>query len=553
MGRLTNQDKKIIDLLKENIHNIMEMTLKQESVRFKKQESFRPFFSSLTLREISSPGIMASDGAVMLVESDKKNRFARGELRIGSYDRGGSVDREVFAFVPDDYNSLALTRKIWFGMNEGMYEAVRDLNEKNTNSIGIPKKFHSFIHFSKEEAETYYSPPKTPKIDFKFWSRVLSRVSGLFISEEVINSYVVMSCCFEKRYFVNSEGACIVDGTHRINFTFKLSMRCEDNIVLGNSESLWFLDFNELPSEKELLQIAKNLTKELKDIMEAPVEKTGTYPVIVDGHNHGVIWHEAIGHSLEGGRQEENDDDDSEEENVSLTFKDKTGEQIAPKFITVFDDPTVPGYDGSYQYDEEGVRPQRVLLVENGVLRNYLHSRETAGKLGAKTGKTFNSNGHARVDATSLFEDPTPRMSNLFVRSEKKHSMSELKEMLFSECRKRGLKYGLLLESSLGGFVDFEGGYFHVFPKNVFRLYLNGRVERVRGVFIVSTPYQLLENIVATSDNIGVFRGECGAESGWVSTTASAPDAFIRSVEFGVIPRAAYPKCYPFLSKPPVK
>ncbi len=558
MKKLSKEDKAILGLLKENIQNIMKMELKHRSVRSKKNETFNPFFASLSLREVSGPGISASDGAVVMVSLDTKMKYIRSELRVGGYTMGGSVSKVPIALVPENYDPFVFKRKIWIDMNESLYEAVKDMKKKNTNALGVPDEFHSFIYFSKEKQEIYYNPPNFSKFDRDFWSGVLSRVSREFISEKVVASFVDMSCLFEKRYMVNSEGTCIVDGSANFGLMLKIEIRCKDNIVLGNGKSLWYNDLRKFPSEEDLIKMARAMYVEIEEMEKAPVEKADIYPVIVDGENHGVIWHEAIGHSLEGGRQDEkdadDDDDDAWDDGISLTFKGKIGSKIAPDFLTVYDDPTVPGYDGTYEYDEDGVKSQKVLLVEKGVLRNYLHTRETAGKFGIENRKkNFHSNGHSRVDVNSFINDPSARMSNLFVESDKKCSMGELKKMLFKECRKRGLKYGLLLKSTLGGFVDFEGSYFKVYPKNIFRLYLDGSTERVRGLFIVSTPYQLLENIVATSDNTGVFKGQCGAESGWVSTSASAPDAFIRSVEFGVIPRSAYRKRYPFIKKPPVK
>jgi len=208
----------------------------------------------------------------------------------------------------------------------------------------------------------------------------------------------------------------------------------------------------------------------------------------------------------------------------------------------------LPDCHGSYKYDEEGVVGQRVCLVENGILRNFMHSRESAGKLGKSLGISVVSNGHAR---SSGYPAPVPRMSNLVVRSANEHSMDELKEMLFLECRKRRKPYGLMITGLPSGFVDFGGSYFHTQPQKIYRLYVDGRIERVKGLYLVSTPYTLLDNIVATSCNYAVNNGYCGAESGLVPGTETAPDAFIKSVEFGLIPRSEYETYYPFLSPQP--
>ena len=100
----------------------------------------------------------------------------------------------------------------------------------------------------------------------------------------------------------------------------------------------------------------------------------------------GVLFHEAIGHRLEGHRQE-----DPEE---GRTFAGQVGETVLPTFLTVKDDPTLERYEdallnGHYRYDDEGVPSQPVMLIEDGILRNYLMSRKPIE--GARS-----SNGHGR-------------------------------------------------------------------------------------------------------------------------------------------------------------
>ena len=99
--------------------------------------------------------------------------------------------------------------------------------------------------------------------------------------------------------------------------------------------------------------------------------------------------------------------------------------------------------------------------------------------------------------------------------------------------------------------MEGQASFFHTFPRDVFRLYIDGREELVHGVYLVSTPYQLLENIVATSGDYQVFGGYCGAESGNVTSTETAPDAFIKSVEYGRISRTKENTILPALSTPP--
>jgi|TARA_B100001971_G_C18195418_1_gene541142 predicted Zn-dependent protease len=292
-----------------------------------------------------------------------------------------------------------------------------------------------------------------------------------------------------------------------------------------------------IPCYDDIMARGETLTSELLDIIKAPLEKNDTLPVILDGENTGVVFHEVIGHSLEAHRMQEDEWGD-----VTTLFKDKIGEKVAPEFITLYDDPTRQELDGHYQFDEDGVRSQKVMLVENCVLKNYLHSRESAGYFKTR------SNGHARAYGSHT---PTPRMSNLFVESNNRVSFDELVESLRKECVDQKKPYGLLMEGTNGGLTLPEECFFNTFPSNVFRVYANGKTERVRGAYIVGTPLQVLNNFIQTSDRYSTFSGNCGAESGWIPSVEIAPDALVKSLEINRIPMSSYYKMpKPVLPKP---
>ena len=110
----------------------------------------------------------------------------------------------------------------------------------------------------------------------------------------------------------------------------------------------------------------------------------------------GVLTHEAVGHASEA-------DAVSSKESI---FAGKMNEKIACGMVNIVDDPTM-NYFGHYEYDDEGVKGERVEVIKNGVLKNYLNSRESS-----KETKTI-PNGHARAEDFSYV--PIVRMSNTFI------------------------------------------------------------------------------------------------------------------------------------------
>ncbi len=544
---MNEDDRKIISALEEQLKESMKLKLRQKRPGKKKQEIFKPFFLSYSAKDVYGIEVIAKNNSIFRMSSDDKHRskLIKGELRIGDYTGGCGVGL-FFGIAPCDTNELAIKREVWTFTNEAMWEAVKDYESKFIESIGFNQKNGKYSLFSKEKKSISDNINNgdcpLEKLDKGYWGNILKKVSKILARDDIYDSDASLGVFYKKRYFVNSEGTKIIDDFIRYNISLNVATADKRNLVLGNNESFWGIDLSKMPSEETLCIAAENMIKDLYDIRNAKQQEAGSYPTLIDGENHGVIWHEAIGHSLEGHRLDEDSDESLFSSGTSLTFKNKIGKKIAPEFFTVYDDPTDKKLDGYYMYDEEGVKGNKICLVKNGILRNYLLSRESAGKLKKK------SNGHARSDSIS---DPTPRMSNIKVYSDNEYSIEKLKEMLIHECEKQGKEYGLIFGGTLGGYTDTEESYFHTVPKKIFRLYRDGRMEQVRGIYQTATPYQMLENIIATSDDYSVFNGVCSAESGSVPSTQTASDALVRSMEIGRIPKANYDKRYKLLSNPP--
>jgi predicted Zn-dependent protease len=225
---------------------------------------------------------------------------------------------------------------------------------------------------------------------------------------------------------------------------------------------------------------------------------------------------------LEGHRQRD--------EEEGQTFTKKVGQEVLPTFLSVADDPTMKEIAGvrlagTYSYDSEGVPAQRVEVIQNGVLRNFLLSRMPI--------KNFDrSNGHGRNQPGLM---PTGRQGNLIVSSGQTVPEAELRQKLIDEVKKQGKPYGLYFDDIQGGFTLTSRSLpqaFQVLPVIVYKVYPDGRPdELVRGVDIVGTPLAALTRIVTTGDEQHVFNGVCGAESGSVPVSAVAPAMLFSEME----------------------
>jgi TldD protein len=141
------------------------------------------------------------------------------------------------------------------------------------------------------------------------------------------------------------------------------------------------------------------------------------------------------------------------------------------------------------------------------------------------------SNGHGR---RQVGLPPVSRQGNLIVQSTHQVSNDELRKMLIEEVKKQGKPFGLLIDDIAGGFTFTGRGQpqaFQVQPLVVYEVFPDGHQVLVRGVDIVGTPLTSLTKIVATGDKPEVFNGYCGAESGSVPVSASAPAMLMTELE----------------------
>ena len=219
----------------------------------------------------------------------------------------------------------------------------------------------------------------------------------------------------------------------------------------------------------------------------------------------GVIFHEACGHALEA---------TSVAPGMSV-FAGKLGQQIAAPCVTAIDDGTMPNEWGSENIDDEGTPTTRLVLIENGILRNYMVDRLNGRKMGmAPTGSARREN---------YTYAPTSRMRNTFIAP----GHDDEDEMI------RTMGDGLYAAQMGGGSVNPATGEFNFAVQEGYLVRDGKIVSPVRGASLIGKGEQILMRIDRVGQHMTMGQGMCGSLSGSVPTNVGQPTIRVSSLTVG--------------------
>ena len=487
-----------------------------------------PYFLSYSVSDASAVMIRAQYGAIV-GSSANRVRVADVQVRLGNPkldnthgDHRSSAVNSLELPLVDDRQALA--RSLWIATNTGYGTALDNYLRVKTEAQVRAKEEDSSPDFSSEPPQVAIAKPAPlVAIDRAAWEQRVRSLSRIFREyPNVYQNLVMLTVQNETDYFASSEGSRVVTPHLQARLVVLAVTRADDGMDLFRDQTFEAETIDGLPSQAELETVIRALGTSLEALRKAPVTEPFDGPAILSGRASAVFFHEVLGHRLEGQRQRGDEE--------GQTFTKEIGKDILPSFLSVADDPTRTTFgqtwlSGSYTYDDEGQKAQRVELIQDGVLKTFLMSRLPIASFSE-------SNGHGRAQTGRM---PTGRQGNLIVSSTKTVPNAELRRQLIEEAKKQGKPFGLYFEDISSGFAVTTRSSpqaFQVIPLVVYRVYIDGRPdELVRGVSIVGTPLAAMKRILATGDKPEVFNGECGAESGTVPVSAVAPAMLVSEIE----------------------
>jgi TldD protein len=260
-------------------------------------------------------------------------------------------------------------------------------------------------------------------------------------------------------------------------------------------------------SDENVDRLAKEAVIRTVSLFEATKPEAGEMEVILSAGSSGILLHEAIGHGMEA---------DFNRKEISI-FADKIGKSVAEKFVTIVDDGTNPYIRGSINIDDEGNDTEMTYLIENGIMKSYLHDRLSAKHYDVKP------TGNGRRE--SFRHMPLPRMRNTYMLP----GPHKRDEIIAS------VKKGIMAETFTNGQVMIGGGDFTFYVKSGY-LIENGKINHpIKDINIIGNGPQVLKDIVMVADDFQMTEGgwTCGKEGQGVPVSMGLPTVKVKQLTVG--------------------
>ncbi|MEY2417485.1 MAG: TldD protein [Actinomycetota bacterium] len=281
----------------------------------------------------------------------------------------------------------------------------------------------------------------------------------------------------------NSDGLLATDDQVRTNFNVVATASGDTGMQTGYNSTGFTVGW-ELFDDIDIEEFARVAAQRAITKLRARPAPSGPVPVVLAKGSGGVMFHEACGHGLEA---------DAVQKNMTV-YAGRKGEQVASPLVTLVDDGTMGPEWGSFSIDDEGRPATRNVLIENGVLTDYMYDYLRARKEGRPT-----SSGNGRRQAYDML--PMVRMTNTYVLAGKEDPDEILRQT----------PNGVYIAHLGGGQVNTATGDF-VFGIEEAYLIENGAItEPIREANLIGNGPETLKNIDAVGNDFAMGSpGMCG-------------------------------------------
>jgi hypothetical protein len=478
--------------------DVVMRAMRDEMARSMKQLQIanleKPYYIAYRAIERDSTSVGASFGALSHSNTGRSRMFT-AEVRVGDYKfdntnffsmnfgMGTEIQTAFFGNtqlpLDDDYKELR--RKIWLATDSAYKKAVEDISKKRA-ALENKNREDEIPDFSHENPVTTVDIAPPVQVDRAKWETTARSLSALFRQAPEINtSSVSLDAENTTTRYLNSEGFTYTRSHPAITFDANAATQAPDGGQISDFIWLYARSLSELPSEQELSARLVALGKEVSELRSAQRIENYNGPVLFEDDAAVEAFRLAFVPDLVGTRRVISDMPNMQGPGgqAENPFLDKIGARVLPDFLSVTDNPTLAEFNGTRMYgfskvDEDGLPTRETRLVEKGILKTLLTTRDPVRGIEHSTGSR-----HAGQAA------PT----NIIVTAENGLSAADLRAKLMELVKQRNLPYGMLVRRLriLNTPLEID----KVFP--------DGHEEAIRGAQFVGLNTAAFKDIVAVS------------------------------------------------------
>ncbi len=547
----------------------------------------RPYYLEYRLLDLDVRTVSAAFGA-LLSSSTSRNRVMSVAARVGDYklDSSNFITDEAFrGFIAStgqvgidrDYESLR--QDLWLATDQAYKEALDALSRKRgfLRSLARPPDIDDFAH---ARPLVLVAPRLEPDWAGRNWDEEAKTVSAVLRAySQLYSTRVSYHLIYATYYLMNSEGTQVRVSRSLAAVEASLETQAADGMPLHHFYAAYARRPAELPTAEVVRKEIDRAARELVTLGVAAPAPDYLGPVLFEAPAAGALLAQMLGPSVGGARPPLSMLPMFEQLMERLggrsEWSGRVGTRVLPASVTLVDDPTAKEFHGqalpgSYEVDEEGLRGERVVLVENGMLRNLLMSR--------RPGPDFDqSNGHGRV---AILGEARPAISDIFFTSSEAQPPAELRKKFLDKCREASLKWCLVVRQMdnpmlglhrqedfselIGGLAAGAASGDRV-PLLLYRVNVaDGREEPLRGARLTGLNLRALRNLAGIGNDATVFTfmqnqttgfggtalAAFGSAQGGLPSAVVAPSLLFEEVE--VRGARGEPRRLPLVSAPPL-
>ena len=531
------QPDTVLDAMQAELKRSLTLTLGQLD---------KPYFLSYQVDDQHTWSASSTLGGIVSSNASSY-RVPRVRIRVGDYKfdntnwtgSNAAGPRYDLRVPLEDENPLVMRQFLWLATDSSFKGALQSVARKRAalRNITVSEQLADFTPPQPYTGVHDYAPVK---FDEKTWIERMRKASKVFSAFPALRSSSVDYTAIDNLHrFITNEGTVLRQQQTVGIVEIRGAIQAADGMILRDLATFYTHDLNAMFTEAELTKSATAIGEQLAKLAVAPTGEEYAGPVLFEGVAAPQLLAEILGRNVHISRKPLSPPG-AASQSAPTDLEGRRGVRIMPEFFDVTDDPTLPLF-GHEEADEEGVQDKPVTLVEKGVLKDFLRSRQPV--------RGYNdSNGRGRIPANFGAELPVP--TNLIVKARETSSVAELKKKLLDLMQQRGMPYGIIvrkmdfpssasLDEARKLIASAGSGKAVSSPLYVYRLYPDGREELVRGQRFRGMNARSLKDILAAGDDSVTFNyldngapfALLGFGNGSAEVTVVAPSLLIDDLE----------------------